>query len=398
MNRIKFFLTITLFLISCAVLFAQPSWTIKVVDTANHPITTLTNSSFAFYKYPYGGGDVISGITTTHTGQGTYIATGFGIYPLQLTKVKINGFWQTWIDEKFTGDPNLLFVHLTGTEAIAGDKTFSGSMFFTGNVYLDAPFRTTPLPSAPEYDASLVWKKWIVDHYTQKDSADNTYIHKNFADWVGTATTWYGVYPRAGQFVGEAFLYMPPGVSDSLSLMPKEYIDKNFFKYTNFNSSQFFRSGTNPGTMTLTRPVTDSMTMEYLTIYKDTIDMFANTYSKSWTIGQPKYTIPDSSILHVHYFHDMLTNTYSRELSLTNNIYVLDDEYITTSLTGTDALLYTVNIPFPGTWLVKVQFDYEFTYESNPSGGGLDSIYVYLLIFPSTKISHAVFKCHYIVT
>lgn len=102
---------------------------IQVRNSSNVAITGLTTSDFSVRTFPYGSGEAISGLTATEIGsQGNYVISGFTTWYEDVKVFADTGSGlaeQTWIGVQDVGDLTEAFVMLTGTQTIAGDKTFS---------------------------------------------------------------------------------------------------------------------------------------------------------------------------------------------------------------------------------------------------------------------------------
>lgn len=89
-------------------------------------LVTGQAANLAFRVSPYGGGDVIAGLTFTETpsSSGVYVVTGFTTrYPS--AKLFLSGTEQTGYGIQNIGDDENYFVDKTSAETIAGIKTFT---------------------------------------------------------------------------------------------------------------------------------------------------------------------------------------------------------------------------------------------------------------------------------
>lgn len=95
------------------------------VFTGTTPFTGQA-SNLDFRISPYGSGEIIAGLTFTETpaSSANYKCTGINAY-YQDVKCFLSGVEQTAMGIFDIGDPSLNFVELTGTQTVAGAKTFS---------------------------------------------------------------------------------------------------------------------------------------------------------------------------------------------------------------------------------------------------------------------------------
>lgn len=184
----KIFLLIFFLLFILSEVEAQTQLAIRIIDGSGNPVTGLTDANIKFRKSPYGAGDVLT-ITVTESGsQGNYICTGFTTF--QPVKLFINDVEQAWFGEQLSGDPANTFMSKINSviESINGNKTFTGTLEFTGYVTFSGTAVSMYYPQintssswyiagTPALDASLVWKSWVVNNFISSTGfADSMFI------------------------------------------------------------------------------------------------------------------------------------------------------------------------------------------------------------------------------
>ncbi len=104
---------------------------IRVLNSGGGPVTGLTAANIKFRKAPFLTGDEICGLTVAEIGsQGNYKISGFTVW--QKARMYINGIFQEWWGEQFTGDPSNYFVDMSTAQTVPGAKIFSGNNSHTG--------------------------------------------------------------------------------------------------------------------------------------------------------------------------------------------------------------------------------------------------------------------------
>jgi hypothetical protein len=108
MKRIFFILTFLIFITSS--LFSQIELTVKITDIGGNPRPGIA-TALKFKAYPYTGA-YMTGLTVTDQGVGVYLITGFSTF--QLVRAYVNDTPNVSFGQKFSGDPLLMFLKLSG--------------------------------------------------------------------------------------------------------------------------------------------------------------------------------------------------------------------------------------------------------------------------------------------
>lgn len=183
--RIKIYLILALLMVSSSV-YSQLQMSLQLVDGSGNFLNSYTDAEIKFRRSPYGSGDVISGLSVTHTGTvGNYIVSGFTTY--EPVKLFINEVEQVWYGVKLAGDDRTYFGALnsnntwTGLNTFQDNVTFTDAVAITATATIDAPkINATSaeyIAGTPEDDNSLVWKKWVIDNFVQ--SIGGSYLPLN---------------------------------------------------------------------------------------------------------------------------------------------------------------------------------------------------------------------------
>ncbi|NOS85224.1 MAG: hypothetical protein HOP31_08805 [Ignavibacteria bacterium] len=353
----KLFFAFALFLL-CSTAYSQyESVPLRLVTAEGLPHTGQA-ANITFRRSPFGGGDVISGLTVTETGTaGNYIVNGFTTF--EKAKFFFSGVEQTWwggTNGLYVGDivpwiTSLLTTQLGNYILKVGSVTgISGNKTISSGDWL-------------KLDGTETWNKpyifsgspWVTDYSAW---SNNGLISRAFGDSIYGEKKWWINGFKMRLLPG----YKWVGYNNTTPPIP-----------VNINEITYDETiGLGVGS------TQDSTAFhEAVTVYYDSTDASENNYRKTFTDVIPNYKNPIWDSLGSKGKYQRITNgTVVSELEYynVNNGYFKELEDLR-ALTTSPAIMDTLTLPRPGLYMITSVFTVNFV---DFNGASTDSITVEL--------------------